>query len=278
MALAALVRRTRGSRPRTAPPLSGLAPVPRPGQGLDLHEIRPWTVGDEVRAIDRNASARRGEPHTRRYRAEREPRHVLVVDLRPPMLFGSRRAFRSVAALEAASLLGFDLAQQGARVDAVALTAAAPAPVRGGLGEAGMRALIPALVHLHDEALSREVDAVAQTLDAALEEAAARHMLKGTLTLFSSLDVPGPALVASLNLLKGLGALRLVRVRDAIEERLPPGRYAYAEGGGARVVRIGRRRPEPAPEEIVPHLSIAASEAPASVLAKLGGLAHGAAR
>ena len=232
-----------------------------------------------MRAIDRNASARRGEPHTRRYRAEREPRHVLIVDLRPPMLFGSRRAFRSVAALEAASLLGFDLAQQGARVDAVALTATAAAPLRGGLGEAGMRALIPALVRLHDEALALEAAAVAQTLDAALEEAAARHMLKGTLTLFSSLDVPGPSLVAQLRRLQSRGALRLVRVRDAIEEGVPRGRYAYAAGGGpARVVRIGRRRPEPAPEEIVSHLTIAASEDPATVLGKLGGLAHGAAR
>jgi uncharacterized protein (DUF58 family) len=276
--LAALVRRgRRGARLRVSA-LSGGAAIQRQGGGLDLHEIRPWAVGDEVRSIDRNASARRGELHTRLFRDEREPRHLVVVDLRPSMLFGTRRAFRSAAAIEAACLVGWDLLQRGARLDMTGLVAAGPVPLRGGLGEAAMRALAASLARLNDEAL-RERAGLDPPLDEALAAATARVAAQGSLTLVSALDTPGPGLAPVIGGLGRKVAVRIVRIRDRVEATIPAGRYAYAEAGGLRRIAAIGRGASPPPDADrgladlhIPQVTIGAETAPADMFAILGAL------
>lgn len=51
------------------------------GRGMDFDEIRPYHPGDEVRAMDWNATARTGRPHIRHYIEERELVVWLVVDV-----------------------------------------------------------------------------------------------------------------------------------------------------------------------------------------------------
>ena len=41
------------------------------GQGSELAQIRPYTLGDDVRQIDWNVTARTGEPHVRVQRRRR---------------------------------------------------------------------------------------------------------------------------------------------------------------------------------------------------------------
>ncbi|TXM93858.1 DUF58 domain-containing protein, partial [Methylobacterium sp. WL122] len=62
--------------------------------------------GDDRRHIDRNATARTGILHVRTHHDERDRAVVLLADFRPSMLFGTRRALRSVAAAEALASLG----------------------------------------------------------------------------------------------------------------------------------------------------------------------------
>jgi uncharacterized protein (DUF58 family) len=42
------------------------------GRGIEFEEVRPYQVGDDVRTIDWNVSARTGEPHIKKFREERE--------------------------------------------------------------------------------------------------------------------------------------------------------------------------------------------------------------
>ena len=42
------------------------------GRGMEFEEVRPYQVGDDVRTIDWNVSARLGEPHVKLFREERE--------------------------------------------------------------------------------------------------------------------------------------------------------------------------------------------------------------
>ena len=70
----------------------------RKGHGLEVADKRVYAPGDDIRHLDRNATARTGVLHIRQFQEERDRVTLLIADFRPSMFWGLRRAFRSVAA------------------------------------------------------------------------------------------------------------------------------------------------------------------------------------
>jgi len=60
------------------------------GLGLEFEEVREYRVGDDVRTIDWNVTARTGSLHVKRYREERDLNVLLLVDLSASTQFGSK--------------------------------------------------------------------------------------------------------------------------------------------------------------------------------------------
>src|ERR1700749_174237 len=89
------------------------------GRGLEFPEVRPYVSGDDPRTIDWRVTARRGRPHTKLFREERERPVWLLADLNAAMFFGSRRQMKSAVVLRAAALLAWTAAANGDRVGAV---------------------------------------------------------------------------------------------------------------------------------------------------------------
>jgi uncharacterized protein (DUF58 family) len=80
------------------------------GQGMEFDEVREYTEGDDVRAIEWNVTARAGRPYVKVFREERELTTILLVDVSASMRFGaipgvSPRAKLALAA-EAAAVVG----------------------------------------------------------------------------------------------------------------------------------------------------------------------------
>ena len=86
------------------------------GRGMEFDEVRPYASGDDIRSIDWRVTARTGKPHTKLFREERERPVLLWVDYRRPMLFGTRRCFKSVLAARIAALLAWSAVQHGDRL------------------------------------------------------------------------------------------------------------------------------------------------------------------
>ncbi len=59
------------------------------GQGLHFEEVREYTPGDEIRAIDWNVTARVGAPHVKEFREERELCLQLILDVSGSVGVGS---------------------------------------------------------------------------------------------------------------------------------------------------------------------------------------------
>ena len=117
------------------------------GRGLEFEEVRPYVPGDDARTIDWRVTARRGKPHTKMFREERERPVWIVADIHAGLFFGSQRQFKSAVLLQAAALLTWVAAIGGDRVGAViASGGAAPQilPPRG--REAGVLPILQALV------------------------------------------------------------------------------------------------------------------------------------
>jgi len=77
------------------------------GRGMNFEEVRPYTPGDEIRAIDWNVTARTGEPYIKKFTEEREMTVMIVLDVSASGDFGSVRESKREMAAEVASILAF---------------------------------------------------------------------------------------------------------------------------------------------------------------------------
>lgn len=117
------------------------------GQGLEFEEVRPYTPGDDVRHIDWRVTARRGKPHTKCFRQERQRSVWIVADLHAGLFFGSKKQYKSSALLKAAAILGWVAVGGGDRLGAVISQAEKPSIIlRPKARNAGVLALLNALI------------------------------------------------------------------------------------------------------------------------------------
>jgi len=92
------------------------------GRGMAFDEVRPYQVGDEIRTIDWNVTARTGEPHVKRYVEERELTVMLVVDASASENFGSVKRFKRDLAAELTAALSFAATTNNDRVGLLIFT------------------------------------------------------------------------------------------------------------------------------------------------------------
>ena len=86
------------------------------GRGIEFSEVRPYQIGDDVRTIDWNVSARMGEAYVKLFEEEREQTLLLLVDVSGSEDFGSGgRAKRELAA-ELCAVLGFSAVRNNDKV------------------------------------------------------------------------------------------------------------------------------------------------------------------
>ena len=246
MGLRHLARRGVSPSTRTLAGLPGGIVTKRRGRGSEPDDVRLWSEGDDMRHIDRNATARTGQLHVRTHHDERDRAVVLLADFRPSMLFGTRRALRSVAAAEALTLLGWRVVGDGGRVGLVVAGTGEPSALRPAGGERAMIAVTGALALAHAQALSHsQALAGTQSEDPPLGPllGLAQSLLPsgGHLVIASALDAPGPDFDGLLTLLAERLSIRLILVSDAFERARPAGLYPFALPDGRRgTVQAGR--------------------------------------
>jgi uncharacterized protein (DUF58 family) len=76
------------------------------GSGLEFDEVRAYQLGDDVRTIDWNVTARAGAPFVKTFVEERQLALVFLVDASASMDFGTRRASKRELVAEFCALLG----------------------------------------------------------------------------------------------------------------------------------------------------------------------------
>ena len=77
------------------------------GRGMEFDEVREYQIGDEIRSIDWNVTARMGDPFVKRFVEERELTVIFLVDLSASGAFGSTRQIKNEVAAELCALLAF---------------------------------------------------------------------------------------------------------------------------------------------------------------------------
>ncbi|MDD5558026.1 MAG: DUF58 domain-containing protein [bacterium] len=77
------------------------------GRGMEFEEVREYQVGDDVRAIDWNVTARTGRPHVKLFREERELTVMILADVSASGAFGTRQRLKGELIAEFSAAVAF---------------------------------------------------------------------------------------------------------------------------------------------------------------------------
>ncbi|MFD6141439.1 DUF58 domain-containing protein [Promicromonospora sp. NPDC060271] len=190
------------------------------GPGSDPEELSQYQPGQDVRRIDWNVTARTGDPHLWRTRAQHELDTWLLVDRSPSMTFGTARTEKVDVAEQVAAAVGLLTTGQGNRVGV------------GLIDEAGLRWISPRPGRAAAAALTRLDAAVRQgsptvSLSDALRGLGARARRRGLCVVVTDLVAPDGTIERPF---EWEGALRrltarhdviVVEVDDPRERELP---------------------------------------------------------
>ncbi|HAE86562.1 TPA: DUF58 domain-containing protein [Candidatus Marinimicrobia bacterium] len=86
------------------------------GQGMEFSEVREYQIGDDIRRIDWNVTARFSHPYIRIMDEERELTVYFAVDISSSTQFGTAEQFKSELAAEVCSVLSFSAIRNGDKV------------------------------------------------------------------------------------------------------------------------------------------------------------------
>lgn len=91
------------------------------GQGIEFDEVRKYTIGDDVRAMDWKVSARYNEPFIKRFREERELNVIILADFSASTDFGFTKTKHNLV-VELSALLSFSALKNNDKVGLLIFT------------------------------------------------------------------------------------------------------------------------------------------------------------
>jgi uncharacterized protein (DUF58 family) len=92
------------------------------GRGMDFSEVREYQIGDDIRTIDWNVTARYGHPYVKVYEEERELTVMLLVDASFSSEFGTFERMKGEIAAELCALLAFSAIKNNDKVGLIIFT------------------------------------------------------------------------------------------------------------------------------------------------------------
>ena len=92
------------------------------GRGMTFSEVREYEVGDEIRNIDWNVTARFNHPFIKVFEEERELTVMLLIDVSGSNEFGTQQQFKSELMTEVAAVLAFSAINNNDKVGVIFFT------------------------------------------------------------------------------------------------------------------------------------------------------------
>lgn len=219
------------------------------GQGVEVADVREYVDGDDIRHLDRGTTARTGRMHIRQFQEEQDRVALLVADFRSPMFWGLQRAFLSVAAAEALTLIGWFMVESGGRVGLLALTTGTPVivPLRG--KTRGMLDVIGGLVQAHARSLTalQKGEDEGWTLEQALAGVDRLTPTGAEIIIASGFDQQGNGFSDVLDRLNHRRNPRLLLVTESKAHEMPKGWYPIRLSDGQQK-RVYLAQAEPSGE------------------------------
>jgi len=182
------------------------------GRGMEFAEVREYQVGDDIRAIDWNVSARFGHPYVKVFHEERELTVMLVLDVSGSHAFGTRSKFKRDLLAEVAGMLAFLAVRTNDKVGAILCSSGAEKYIPPKKGAAHVWRLIKEVFTYQPRNPRTDLDAALSYLNRVVK----RHAI-----VFLISDCQDSGFEKSLRLTAKKHELSVIRISDPAEEELP---------------------------------------------------------
>lgn len=183
------------------------------GRGMTFSEVRDYQIGDEVRTIDWNVTARFNTPFVKVFEEERELTVVLIVDVSASMKFGTKNKTKKDLAIEVAAVLLFSAVANGDRVGAVFVSDQVEKFIPPGDGKKHALLILREMIEFHPESLKTNLNAGLQYV---------RNVLKKRSVCFLVSDLMDVhSIQEELKIVRRKHDLTTIRLLDEAEQVLP---------------------------------------------------------
>lgn len=188
------------------------------GRGMAFSEVREYRVGDDVRDIDWNVTARSRAPHVKVYEEERELTMMLLVDVSGSRLFGSTSKLKKNLITEIAAVLAFSATENNDKVGCIFFSDRVEKFIPPKKGRAHILMIIRELIEFTPQATGTDVGEALHYLTNVLKKRSTAFVLS------DFMDCDGVERVRfedPLKIASGKHDLVGIRIYDRREESLP---------------------------------------------------------
>lgn len=190
------------------------------GQGIEFDEVREYQVGDDVRNIDWNVSARMGSPFVKKFMEERELTAMLMVDMSSSGKFGTKKQLKIDLAVELSALLAFSAIKNNDRVGLIIFTDKIEKYIPPKKGKAHVLRLIRDLLTFEPQNTKTDIKASLEYLNKIMKRRSIVFMISD----FLASDYEKPLGIANKK-----HDFIAVSITDSKERKLPKLGYALLE-------------------------------------------------
>jgi len=183
------------------------------GRGMEFSEVRPYALGDDIRAIDWNVTARMGEPYVKKFVEERELTVMLLVDASASGEFGSVRKSKGEVAVELCAVLAFSAIRNNDRVGLIIFTDSVERYIPPKKGKNHVLEVIRELLYFKPRGRRTDIGAALQFLN---------QVQKRRAVVFLVSDFLSPEYAKPLRVATRRHDVIALTVTDPRERELPP--------------------------------------------------------
>lgn len=182
------------------------------GKGMAFSEVREYAIGDEIRTIDWNVTARFNEPFVKVFEEERELTVMLVVDVSSSGMFGTKNQLKRETITELCAVLAFSASSNKDRIGVILFSDKVVKYIPPKKGKSHILQIIRTL--LNQEAEGQETD-----IESALQFLSKIQKKKATVFLLS--DFRSKAYDSALKIVSRRHDLIALKFGDQAEYHLP---------------------------------------------------------
>ena len=187
------------------------------GRGMSFAEVREYRVGDDVRDIDWNVTARSERPHIKVYEEERELTMMLLIDVSPSRMFGSKELTKKNIITEIAATLAFSASKNNDKVGCILFSDHIEKFIPPKKGRSHILAIIRELVGFTPTGKSTNISEALRYLVGVNKKRATTFLLSD----FINAEADNPKLEDALKIASSKHDIMAIRVYDKRDAELP---------------------------------------------------------